>query len=188
MPNHVRNVIEFSGDHDRIEELLEFVSSVGDESLEEIDQQEFDFNEIVPQHENVWKGSYYVGDQEREIREAGMITWYEFNVNNWGTKWNCYEISVDGHRVEFDTAWSMPEPIYLALSEKFPDVDIMVSYADEDIGSNCGRILYKNGQAIPDVAFDRYSDESCDFATRLRYGQSYEEYRAEWEEEYEDED
>ena len=54
-----------------------------------------------------------------------------------------------GHQVErlwivkdelalfFSTAWSTPEPIFLALSSLLPEMYIVVRYADEDIGSNC---------------------------------------------------
>ena len=42
----------------------------------------------------------------------------------------------------------MPEPIYRAMSKRFPDVVFYVQYADEDIGSNCGEIRFKNGIVI----------------------------------------
>ena len=44
----------------------------------------------------------------------------------------------------FSTAWSCPIPIVIALAQKFPDVDFVWSYADEDTGSNTGRIAYKD--------------------------------------------
>ena len=181
MSNHVRNRVEFVGDDARIDELLAFVSSVEDEPE---GGSEFDFNKIIPQPSNVYKGSFGFGEHEDEIRKKGMVTWYDFNLRNWGTKWNSYNVIVYDKTVEFDTAWSMPHPVFLSLSEQFPDVTIAASYADEDIGSNCGRTLYKDGQAIEDVVFDSYSDDSCDFATRLRYNQSYEEFKAEYEADY----
>lgn len=175
MPNHVRNRVEFVGDDARINELLDFVSSVEDEPE---GGSEFDFNKIIPQPSNVYKGSFGLGKDEEGIREKGMITQYEFNTRNWGTKWNAYNVNVYNNIVEFDTAWSMPNPVFVELSKQYPDLTLAVSYADEDIGSNCGKILYKDGQAIEDVVFDKYSDSSCDFATRLRYNQSYEEFKA----------
>ena len=50
--------------------------------------------------------------------------------------------------IRFQSAWSMPEPIYRAMSKRFPDVVFYVQYADEDIGSNCGEIRLKNGIVI----------------------------------------
>ncbi|MEC6909646.1 hypothetical protein VXS04_18445 [Photobacterium piscicola] len=50
--------------------------------------------------------------------------------------------------IRFQSAWSMPEPSYRAMSKRFPDVVFYVQYADEDIGSNCGEIRLKNGIVI----------------------------------------
>ena len=50
--------------------------------------------------------------------------------------------------IRFQSAWSMPEEIYRAMSKRFPDVVFYIQYADEDIGSNCGEIRLKNGIVI----------------------------------------
>ena len=48
----------------------------------------------------------------------------------------------------FETAWSIPEPIFEKLSEEFPNDFIEVRFADEDIYSdNNGRIIYQDGLA-----------------------------------------
>jgi len=48
--------------------------------------------------------------------------------------------------LEFETAWSTPEPVIIELSDMYPDITFIVEYADEDIGSNCGRYTLKGGQ------------------------------------------
>ena len=50
--------------------------------------------------------------------------------------------------IRFQSAWSMPEEIYRAMSKRFPDVVFYIQYADEDRGSNCGEIRLKNGIVI----------------------------------------
>lgn len=78
-------------------------------------------------------------------------TWYEWRIANWGTKWNAYDCYVDDPhdgRLEFNTAWSGVPVIIQKISEKFPDVLIHYGWADEDIGSNTGRIDFKNGEEI----------------------------------------
>lgn len=46
----------------------------------------------------------------------------------------------------FETAWSIPEPIFEKLSEEFPNEFIEVKFADEDIYSNNnGKITYIDG-------------------------------------------
>ena len=62
----------------------------------------------------------------------GYFTWYDWAVSNWGTKWNNpytdYKI-VDEAEIEdsdehlliirMDTAWSCPQPVIVALAQKY---------------------------------------------------------------------
>ena len=84
----------------------------------------------------------------RNKRETGYFHSLDFANDQWGTKWNacnqapCIDVDV----LEFDTAWSCPQPIYKALSAKHPDAEINVRFADEDLGSNCGTLTFRAGQ------------------------------------------
>ena len=79
----------------------------------------------------------------------GYLTWYDWRLDKWGTKWNAYNHVYHGlGEMEFETAWSTPEPVMRALSVKFPNVEITVRFADEDIGTNCGEYSYKNGALV----------------------------------------
>jgi hypothetical protein len=71
------------------------------------------------------------------IQRYGERDWYEWSISNWGTKWNASDSCFDEETgvAEFETAWSMPEPVYRALSQYTP---LRVVYADEDLGANCG--------------------------------------------------
>ena len=54
--------------------------------------------------------------------------WYDWQINNWGTKWEPADISVEQCDEEleltFNTAWSPPEDICRAIREKYPDVTV----------------------------------------------------------------
>ena len=78
----------------------------------------------------------------------GYPSWYSAQIDTWGTKWNACETYVDEQScvISFDTAWSMPEPIFIKLSEKY---EFVVAFADEDIGSNYGLVRYSDGVEIP---------------------------------------
>lgn len=79
--------------------------------------------------------------------ETGCTDWYEWSVRYWGTKWNAYDLSVDGDdQIRFSTAWSAPTPVIHALSEKYPDAHIEHWWADEDYGNNAGYREYVNGE------------------------------------------
>jgi hypothetical protein len=54
--------------------------------------------------------------------------WYDWQINNWGTKWEPTDISVEQCDEEleltFNTAWSPPEDICRAIRNKYPDVTV----------------------------------------------------------------
>lgn len=86
----------------------------------------------------------------RNKRKHGYFHNVDFARENWGTKWNAYSqtINLDDGFIKFDTAWSCPTKLLKELSNKHPNIDITVKYADEDIGSNCGTLIIKDGNVI----------------------------------------
>ena len=60
--------------------------------------------------------------------------WYNWRVQNWGTKWDCYSLEIDecdmphGFEVTFETAWSPPEEIAEAIREQFDDLSMSWFY------------------------------------------------------------
>ena len=60
--------------------------------------------------------------------------WYNWRVQNWGTKWDAYSLEIDdsdlphGFQVTFDTAWSPPEEICYAIREQFDDLSVSWFY------------------------------------------------------------
>ena len=102
----------------------------------------FDFNKVVPMppHSDKFFAKGGLGEEER--KKYGKNNWYDWSIENWGTKWN----SCDGELVdeydnkliyEFNTAWACPYPIFTALSKKYHCV-VKCYYYDEDFGNNCG--------------------------------------------------
>ena len=97
-------------------------------------------------------------------RACGYLHSMSFARDVWGTKWNASEPKAepDEGRCQFDTAWSCPMGVLVKMSERFPDDAITVTYADEDIGSNCGTFKLLNGRTFDsDVAgqWSRMSEE-----------------------------
>ena len=60
--------------------------------------------------------------------------WYDWRLQNWDTKWDAYDVQVDGGydddeiTVEFNTAWSPPEAICHALREQYPEATVSWFY------------------------------------------------------------
>ena len=101
---------------------------------------------------------------------------------HWGTKWNAYDTERRAEdQLKFETAWSHPDPVIIALSEKFPEAEIHVRYADEDLGSNFGEYFLLNGEITQSTEFESEEAE-LDFASQILYGKSYAVVKAEWDE------
>lgn len=89
--------------------------------------------------------AFYLGKTMlNNIQQYGAKDWYDWHCINWGTKWSAYEISierpsVDRAELEFQTAWSMPEKIFIEIVKRYLSLHFDGAYADEDIGHNCGK-------------------------------------------------
>lgn len=85
------------------------------------------------------------------LRDYGATTWYDWSIDHWGTKWNAYDwypVDSGNDFISFNTAWSPVPKLIKVLSEKFPEVKIRYSWADEDIGFNVGIMEFKQGRTI----------------------------------------
>ncbi|WP_295087320.1 LPD28 domain-containing protein [Ruminococcus sp.] len=160
MPNHVTNVISFSGDKSRISAMLKEIQN------DEHGIGSVDFEKILPMPDTVYNGS--LGIREREL--YGENNWYDWRIGNWGTKWNSYgyteNTTFQDGKIKFLTAWSAPHPILQKLSEMFPDIKIEHEWADEDIGMNCGRYVYYDGERVEEY-FPESQKECLEFAAKV---------------------
>lgn len=86
----------------------------------------------------------------RNYRACGHLHPMDFARKVCGTKWNACRPTAepDEGRCQFETAWSCPTGVLEKMSERFPNDLITVTYADEDIGSNCGTFTLKAGKVI----------------------------------------
>lgn len=186
MPNYVRNIVRVS------------------DNFENIDKQtnSLDFEKIAPipkELENTASPAIIVEETQLNLKEHnkhsrpitkemsaeyiknfGYNNWYDWNCANWGTKWNRQSVDTSSGYWEFDTAWSTPLQLVSILSQKYPSEIFTVEYADEDIGSNCGKYQIQNGILL-------YKEqEDNDFAARIWGYDSYEDMQK--ENDYEEED
>lgn len=78
-------------------------------------------------------GKLYLENKEK----YGATTWYDWNCDNWGTKWNVSDDVLDSESdtelvYYFNTAWSAPIAVLQTLSKQFPDVLIKLESTYED--------------------------------------------------------
>lgn len=139
-----------------------------------------DFNMVIPQPVNIETGGC------SGKHEPGIICWRDWSIKNWGTKWNGYQPEIEHNedgtaQLRFETAWSHPVPVIEALSTMFPEAEIQVSYADEDLGYNLGKYEILNGARTELLEIEEGSNGANDFAAQLKYGKTYAELQKEWE-------
>ena len=162
MPNHCHNRVTFYSDDTTAILKLHKIFSKGLENDDNVDTGSV-FGHFVPApdwtkvpltentvKEYSWdKPRGEVGecpvmiiDEEQPIRNGlrfkstGVMDdrWYNWRVQNWGTKWDCYSLEIDecdmphGFEVNFETAWSPPEEIHTAICEQFDDLSISWFY------------------------------------------------------------
>lgn len=111
MPNHIYNVVTFDCPHERISEILHAVEMEGG-GLGSID-----FEKLIPMPEDVYRGP--LGQKEMELY-PGDKNWYDWSIDNWGTKWNAYGYDYLPHKedaIVFNTAWSAVPRIIAKLSD-----------------------------------------------------------------------
>jgi hypothetical protein len=127
MPNWCNNVVELS--HENPEMMARAVKSFNDGSF---------LNEFVPVPADLQITAGSFGDtpeqkalelqEQANIKNHGYANWYDYCVNEWGTKWDIepYEpvsIDEDGRlTMSFDSAWSPPINAY----EKLVDLGFSV--------------------------------------------------------------
>ena len=83
------------------------------------------------------------------IRKYGFNNWYDWKVNNWGTKWDIsagLEEKENGHLVySFDTAWSPPIEWLQKVSEQYDKLKFNLYYEEPSMCFR-GEALAENGQ------------------------------------------
>ena len=143
-------------------EFEEKLNSGKQDRFYEVDYKELGVNNLED------LGNAYINN----ILQYGADSWYDWCCENWGTKWNASDTYIiDDNEIEFNTAWSCPVNIFKELSKQFSGVEIAVDFADEDIGSNCGKITFLNGEMEEYIDMDG----NTDFALEV-WGYDKEEY------------
>lgn len=152
MPNHIQHNMTFIGPALKVTALLNHIKGKEEENL-------FDFNKVIPMPAALEGTTSHSYPDYELIAKYGFSDWYGWRLHNWNTKWGSYDASFSEEGIRFQTAWSTARPVFAKLSELFPDVEIIVEYADEDMGHNCGRLTYKGGDLTSELEGDL--EEAC---------------------------
>jgi TPR repeat protein/DNA-binding IscR family transcriptional regulator len=152
MPNWVTHRIDVSGPSD---ETVRFFKTC----FKSLADQLADETEASPEYPPIDVIAIYPdGTAKKEVREpTGPVLDFETLIPGggleWGTKWNADQGQIEGDPAEgsftmrFDTAWSVPEPIFKAIAEQYPSLTL-TGYAFDELWRFAAAITVKNGSAI----------------------------------------
>ena len=152
MPNWTYNNVQFIGKtEDSVKKLKDLLKSKDND---------FDFNNVIPMpneltdtvsgSENA-KPDWQKEQSEKLKAKYGADNWYDWSINNWGTKWNACDTEVeqrDGTLIyRFDTAWDAPRNIAEALLRMQKTIlqDINISWECIHEDGNEEEVLIRDG-------------------------------------------
>jgi hypothetical protein len=121
-------------------------------------------------------------DHTLPIQEAMMFKgnhWYDFNVREWGTKWDVgmsddekyreTELMIDSKDTlayRFNTAWSPPAPAIEKLSAQYPELEFSLSF-EEETGWG-GETIFINGDGTEIESYENKCRD-CESLNTLEY-------------------
>jgi hypothetical protein len=97
----------------------------------------------------------------------GFDNWYDWAINNWGSKWGVYDVGgwhlnkendVATATTNYSTAWSPVTEAWLKISENYPSLVFFHEFADAG-GNFVGNQYIQNGEIIEDNDYEWESDE-----------------------------
>lgn len=165
MPNYVTNRLEIQGKPAEIKKVLKFLAPVSkSKELSHYDSV-ITFEKITPTPPWVYQGD--LGPEEKK-KYGDENCWLHWNRANWGTKWDACESRIeDGNVVFFLTAWSAVPDLMLKLGLIFPEVKFIYKWADEDLGSNTGWVVFKGTEVTESCVPKNHTKEAYELAFEL---------------------
>jgi len=139
MPNWCWNHLEVHGDEIQLREFVEKSTT----NIERDD--EFSFEGTLPR-----------GDRK---------DWYEWSIENWGTKWDACEPFIDHNDIDyfavsFETAWSPPIAWIENIMKDFPGLQFTLEYDEPGVGFG-GRLLAQYDRLWDDDHWDLDQASEC---------------------------
>jgi hypothetical protein len=126
--------------------------------------------------------AYYGPQPETDLSKGLSFDsdhWYDWNVRNWGTKWDvCVneddkypETELTGESKDFisyrfNTAWSPPVEAIVKLSEQYPNLVFTLSF-EEETGWG-GEVVIVNGEPTETESYDNKCRD-CEALNTLQY-------------------
>lgn len=162
MPNWCHTILEVTGEEPFVREFVAGFSHSKDDYGSKVSIIEGWFptpEELVNTVSTFGKAHDEAHEKQMEenLAKYGAKDWYDWNIENWGTKWSdCHtmvddiEVLDDGSaflRAEYDTAWGTATAAFVRISQTFPTLTFRFRH-DEEAGFFAGSEVVKNGELL----------------------------------------
>jgi hypothetical protein len=116
--------------------------------------------------------------QKELIDKYDHDNWYSWATDNWGTKWDCYDVGewqimhdepTTAATVHYSTAWSPATAALVVISKLYPELVFHHEFADEG-GYFVGFEDFQNGEIINEQDFKWESKEGIRIRNNVGYG------------------
>ena len=152
MPNWCKNNLKIVSNGQKVLDLLEILKD---------ENGQMTFNKFMPMPKELedtvspTPKDMPEEEQERLMKEYGATNWYDWHLQNWGTKWDASESAFykngDDWVISFQTPWGPPIEFIQALSNKFKEFQFELQYADEGFGQQpLGEAIISEGSVFYD--------------------------------------
>jgi hypothetical protein len=155
MPNWVYNNLSITGTKADIDAFVAKATTphttryepfLSDEPSEQL-REDFSFWNFIRPDEDKLDLYFETNGSHKDPETGEMIrtgdneyNWYNWNIRNWGCKWDARETELevdelsDGRanlRIKFDTAWDKPDPVFYAMVEQHPELEFDFHWEEE---------------------------------------------------------
>jgi hypothetical protein len=161
MPNHTTNQLEVIGNAHEVARFIEENKIQDEDSYEGVKQFSFEAQMPTPPEtkvrENVVRLKECATD---DLNKIVFPSWYTWRVDNWGTKWDCYDVEdwVD-NKIRYFTAWSPASNFFLHVSAQYPNLTFHHQFSDEG-GLFIGEQTIVEGKIEEEFWYDWDSQEA----------------------------
>jgi|NOAtaT_6_FD_contig_91_571217_length_1866_multi_3_in_0_out_0_5 hypothetical protein len=165
MPNWCSNTVIIQGEPGEVQQLLDSVEDSGTA---------FSLDKVIAMPNALRGQSAPERDEDAastNMKLYGAKDWYDWSNLNWGTKWNVdanivYDNGKNNPllnqnrtvRIQFESAWAPPLPVYEVLAARWPNTNIYVAY-DEPGSDFAGYVMYTKGRAVKEGNFSSPSGQ-----------------------------
>ncbi len=157
MANWCANTVEVKGEESKVKEFVDGFLNNGISAFYPTPKELVDTE--APVKDDTSK------EVEENIKKYGAANWYDWRLENWGTKWDIVDVTeLEGNAgyslMSFETPWSPPIEAFEKLAELFPTLTFLLEYTEPGSGF-FGRAMFKDGKLDEDHNYnweDRFED------------------------------